>query len=225
MVDYINTQSPAEAWIKSCFLLASKGKRCGNNIEIENLIIEIRNPLLENRAICELYIQQVGEEYLKRVRQLMFSTKSLRWKTSYRSRLVSWNNDFDQLAEVLSRMKKKPKSKTLTCIVTNPQKDLRRVRAIPASMPCITAIDFRIRENLLNMTVYFRSQDVFRIGYPDYTNLSKFLEEIHGLLSSDREFCTKKKPVNIGKITCHIVSAFIRFDDLKLVQKINHVGA
>jgi len=218
-MDCVNAQNPAEAWLSACSLLASKGKKVGNNVELDNLIVLINKPLMDNLKISQVYLQTVGQEYFDRVNQLMFSTKPLKWKTSYRSRLVAWNNEFDQLNEVISIMQKKPGSKTLTCIVNNPPKDLRRVHTIAASMPCLTAIDFRIRNNLLSMTAYFRSQDVFRIGYPDYINMGKFLKETHAHILSEGTFA-KEKSVGLGEITFHIVSAFIRQKDMKVVKEI-----
>ncbi|MFA5732929.1 MAG: thymidylate synthase [Acidithiobacillus sp.] len=78
----------------------------------------------------------------------------------YGPRIRNWYG-IDQLYEVYNKLKNDKDSRQAVIAIFDPQRDFK----IRKDIPCNDFIQFSIRENKLNMSVYVRSQDIL-FGFP-----------------------------------------------------------
>ena len=76
-------------------------------------------------------------------------------------------------------------------------------------VPCICSIDFKIRNNKLNTTAFFRSQDIGKKVYADMISLTKIASLIADSVKAD-----------VGFLVLHIASAHIYESDMKRVNSL-----
>ena len=109
--------------------------------------------------------------------------------------------NFNQLEQIIELLKNDNSSRRAVLNISDPTIN----RITTKDMQCTIAIQFLIRKNKLNMTVYMRSNDVY-FGFPyDYI----FFETIH-------QYISEKLNVNVGKYT-HIVTSLHMYN-----RDINH---
>ena len=83
--------------------------------------------------------------------------------------------------------------------------------------PCLSSLEFRLRNNKLHLTAMFRSQDVFKIGYMDYIALSDYSRKVIERIQEEDN--TKFSKLEVGSIASLTVTAFIYSDDFPLVRQ------
>jgi thymidylate synthase len=214
-MEIIYSRNCFEAWINSLSALCSKGIRTGGIIEILNLVNHIQNPTEIDGSSEATYRKYASQKSIKRATTLLLGKGRYRGKITYWERLTNWHGKVDQLAMVVDRLSSKPQSKHLTCSVIDPETDWK-TRGFMPSQPCLLAIDFRLRGQRLNLTGYFRSQDIMNIGYTDFRGLSKYLQTV----TSDLHRSPKARSVQVGDLTCHTTSAFVNAKDLHKAEKV-----
>ena len=94
----------------------------------------------------------------------------LDWGYSYGMRLFDYNGA-DQLQRVIDKLKKNKESKSATVDLMDPLKDGKHV-------PCICTIDFKIRDNKIQCSAFFRSQDVGKKIYADIISLGELMKQV-----------------------------------------------
>lgn len=92
------------------------------------------------------------------------------WGYSYGQRFTNFDG-IDQIGGVVEKLKKNPNSKSATITLMNPLGDSHH-------MPCIVALDFKIREGKLMTTAFFRSQDAGKKIYADIICLGEIAKKI-----------------------------------------------
>jgi thymidylate synthase len=97
----------------------------------------------------------------------------------------------------------KPESKKATISILK-DTDLQN-----GHVPCIVTIDFKVRDGLLNLYYFARSQDVFKRSYAD--NIA--LAQIQKLLAAELD-------IDIGILSGYIASAHIYKSDLELISSL-----
>lgn len=197
------------------YLLHSKSID-NNTKEIENCILEIKNPSIKNisfynRNISEKYSFGELEWYWKAHNSckeigkfakmwLSLSDDGITNNSAYGYILFKKYN-FNQLEQIIELLKNDNSSRRAVLNISDPTIN----RITTKDMQCTIAIQFLIRKNKLNMTVYMRSNDVY-FGFPyDYI----FFETIH-------QYISEKLNVNVGKYT-HIVTSLHMYN-----RDINH---
>jgi thymidylate synthase len=113
------------------------------------------------------------------------------FKFSYGARIFSGENSggFEDVARLLRR---KPEAKSASISL------LRSGDFQGSHVPCITTIDFKLRDNKLHIYYFARSQDIFKKNYADNIAILKVGERLATELN-----------VEIGTITGMIASAHI----------------
>lgn len=80
-------------------------------------------------------------------------------------RLVAEQNGLDQLAKIVIELAKKPGFSNLSFVFLRPADLHDQFR--PGYVPCPIAGDFKFREGKLQLSVMFRTNDAFAVGYAD----------------------------------------------------------
>lgn len=199
--------NPSEAWLKSLELVSLEGKGIGGIIESENLVNYIQNPIRIDARIEEVHDQFALATSVKRAKFLMLRKGTRRGKATYYERLTNWDGRTNQINKVVERISEKPNSKHLSCCIIDPSVDWKK-RGFMPSQPCLLAIDFRLRHNLLNLTAFFRSQDMLNVAYTDFKALGDYLRIVADRLRSLKDN-HKFTGIRIGNAVCHTTSAFI----------------
>jgi thymidylate synthase len=102
---------------------------------------------------------------------------SVKWNKTYWGRMISWNNEFNQIEQTIKRLKEHKNSKTIAISIYDPKSDGRKTMA---GMPCLLSIDLKPRKDGLYLTAFFRSMRISKSGYADWValcELGKFLCE------------------------------------------------
>lgn len=113
------------------------------------------------------------------------------------------NSDESPYNIIKSILMEKPESKKAAISLTK-NVDLQDKR-----VPCIVTIDFIIRDGLLNLYYFARSQDIFKRSYAD--NIA--LAQIQKRLADDLD-------LKVGTLSGYIVSAHIYKSDLESISSL-----
>lgn len=126
----------------------------------------------------------------------------LNWGYCYGMRLHNFNGT-DQIAEIVKKLQSNPEAKSATMTLMKPEDDFT------GHMPCIMALDVKIRDNKLNLTGFFRSQDIGKKFYADIL-----------ALGSIQKVISEQLDITPGHIKIFISSAHIYETDFDKIEKI-----
>jgi len=200
----IKTRYPGEARIKCLKKVMEEGifvkdNKDGMIKEILNVVITILNPLVKDKIIKDL----VQLEMIDWMQNNFFKKDSIPgWNYSYCQRLFNYNNKIDQIKTVIKRLKNNPVAKSATLTLMRPGFDSKHV-------PCLTTLDFKIREKKLLLTCFVRSQDVYKKMYADILCLSRIQKNV-----------ADKLKIKVGPLCINVVSAHIYKEDFKKVKAV-----
>ena len=228
----IEARSPADAWIQASQVLLKEGNNLGDINEILNLVIEI-DPRLSFDKLEDTFDEEFrnifGDERIDYAKSVTFvkpdesplapgefmykqNDTTVKWNKTYWGRLINWHDEFNQIEQVIKRLKEGKNSKTIAAQVFDPKSDGRKTMA---GMPCLLSMDFKPRNGELFMTAFFRSQAVSKSGYADYTALVKLAD-----------FLCKESGLEFGMVTSFAHSCHLRPDNdekknsLKLLEMV-----
>lgn len=156
-----------------------KSKHVSDTKEIENCVIQIKNPdvkdfefgfrkISEKYALGELNWYWAGsnscEEIGKFAKKWLSITDDGITNNSAYGFILEKKYGFDQIEQVINLLKKDKNTRRAVLNISDPAID----RINTKDMQCTIAIQFLIRNNKLNTTVYMRSNDII-FGFPyDY---------------------------------------------------------
>lgn len=192
--------------------LLSESFECNNGTkEIENGILEILNPSLENinfpyRHISTKYSDAELEWYWKAhnscdeigkfAKMWLNLTDDGKTNNSAYGYILFKKYNFNQLEQIIELLKKDIDSRRAVLNISDPTIN----RITTKDMQCTIGLQFLIRNNKLNMTVYMRSNDVY-FGLPyDYI----FFESIHQYIFMRLKECYSE--LKLGSYT-HIATS------------------
>ena len=166
-----------------------------------NLMVVIEDPYTDMIPDDISWNEERLEEYAK---QLVTGENVQDFEYTYGQRLRNWNDQVDQIAYVIDKLKESGTTRRATAVTWIPTVDTH-----VDEVPCMILDDFKIRDGKVHLTTLFRSHD-FAGAYPaNLYGLSKLLEyvaESVGLLP--------------GKITTVSVSAHIYDHDWDRIENI-----
>lgn len=166
MHNYIKAYSIGEAWLLALKAVMAEGIEIqddkGPILETVPLFIEIIHPSLSDKII-EAYGDKAFLDFLSKNFEHLSPIEE--WGYSYAQRLYSFNNT-DQIQEVINKLNKNPFSKSATISLLLNDKDKNH-------KPCLTTLDFKIRNEALIINASFRSQDIGKKMYGDALELLK----------------------------------------------------
>jgi thymidylate synthase len=170
--NYIKAYSIGEAWILSLKTILVNGIEIpddnGSIIEAVPFFIEMVDPPLTDNIIREYG----DKKYLSFLNSNFNDMSGLEgWGYSYAQRLYSFNN-VNQINGITEKLKKNPFSKSATISLLLNEQDTKH-------KPCLTTLDFKIRNSALIINAFFRSQDIGNKMYGDALELLKLGKKIN----------------------------------------------
>lgn len=202
MHNCIKAYSIGEAWLLALKTVMADGVEIqddkGSILETVPLFIEIINPSLSDRII-EAYGDKAFLDFLSKNFECLSPIDE--WGYSYAQRLYSFNNT-DQIQEVINKLNKNPFSKSATISLLINDEDKKH-------KPCLTTLDFKVRNNTLIINAMFRSQDIGKKMYGDALELLKIGNKM-----------IQKLPAMGIILILSICSAHIYLNDIEMVRSI-----
>jgi len=212
MVPIIVRANPVDTWKATIQAVASDGILSRDKRKLHNVIAVAESSRPIPARIRAAHAGIVGAEPWQRTEQLYRTTENLTWKESYRARLCSHDDSSNQLANAINLLARSPGTSSACCCFMR-SRDIRRAHVLPSSVPCPVVVDFKIVEHLLQATVLFRAQDVFRIGLPDLHHFAIIQREVlKGVIERRRS-----SDLGIGRLVFHLCVAFLQRSDLTQV--------
>ena len=202
----IRANSISDAWYRGLNLIWNHGHEVtderGSRIrEYLNLMIVIQNPYIDRIPKDISWNEERLEEYAK---QLISGENVQDFEYTYGQRLRNWNEEIDQIAYVIDKLKQNPTTRRATAVTWIPTID-----TVVDEVPCMIIDDFKIRGGKVNLTTLFRSHD-FAGAYPaNLYGLSRLLEYVAGEVG-----------ISPGMITTISASAHIYEHDWDMVEDI-----
>lgn len=202
----IRANTISDAWYRGLNLIWNHGHEVtderGSRIrEYLNLMIVIQDPYIDRIPKDISWNEERLEEYAK---QLISGENVQDFEYTYGQRLRNWNEEVDQIAYVIDKLKQNPTTRRATAVTWVPTID-----TVVDEVPCMIIDDFKIRGGKVNLTTLFRSHD-FAGAYPaNLYGLSRLLEYVAGEVG-----------VSPGMITTISASAHIYEHDWDMVEDI-----
>ena len=217
----IEARSAADAWVKASKVIMKEGNNLVDLQEILNLAIEIspkKHSWVPHEFFDKEFRRIFGDERIDYAKSVTFvkpkpspvspeefmyeqNDAKVKWNKTYWGRLINWNGEFNQIEQVIKRLKEGKNSKTISAQVFDPKSDGRKTMA---GMPCLLSLDFKPRNGELFLTAFFRSQAVSKSGYADYSALVEL-----------GEFVCEQSGIELTKVTNIAASCHVRGGDEK----------
>ena len=202
----IRANTISDAWDRGINMIWNQGHEVtderGSKIkEYLNLMIVVKDPYT-NRIPADIsWNEERLEEYAK---QLTTGENVQDFEYTYGQRLRNWNEQVDQIAYVIDKLKHNPTTRRATAVTWVPTVD-----TVVDEVPCMIIDDFKIRGDMVNLTTLFRRHD-FAGAYPaNLYGLSRLLEYVAGEVG-----------VKPGMITSISASAHIYEHDWDMIEEI-----
>ena len=202
MVHIIESKNIGEAWIRCMQKILRKGIFIhGKDVplkEIINVLIKVKDPLAKD-GILKRFADPAKIKWMKK--NFFGEQKLPQYGYNYQQRLFQYNG-INQIRQVITILRKNPEAKSATITLTRPGYDRKHV-------PCLVAMDFKIRSNRLIVHSFFRSQDIYNKMYADALQIVKLQQKVARELGK-----------RIGSLCLHVISAHIYKDDLSAAKKV-----
>ncbi len=124
------------------------------------------------------------------------------WGYSYGQRMYDFDGHYNQFEKIAEKLIKNPESKSATISFMYPGHDDKH-------MPCIVALDFKIRNGRLNGSAFFRSQDAGKKFYADIMCMGEILRRL-----------AERINLLVGELNIFIASLHIYENDFEMVEGI-----
>jgi thymidylate synthase len=199
----IKAKTIGNAWLKSCKYIFVNGKPMKdenkNLKEIMFLQLTIKKPS-QNDPIIEKYGDKESIKWMLSNFLEQKKVPELKNAESYGTRLFNYKGK-NQINWVIDKLKKKPESKaaTISMIMYDDENYI----------PCVSTLDFKIRNNKLILTAMCRAIDFGKKVYANLLSLNKI-----------QEIVAKELNINAGELLMYNVSAHIYEEDYDKIKKI-----
>jgi len=200
----ITAKTIGHAWLKSCKIILEDGIDINDKNEklkeVMHLILKIKTPK-EKDEIIDKYGDKKAVEWMLSNFLEQKNVPELTNSQSYGTRFFNYNGK-NQIQWVIERLKEKPESKSVTVTTLMPNQDRGYI-------PCVSLLDFKIRDNKLILTVFCRSIDFGAKAYANMIALAKI-----------QEMVSKELNIPKGEMVLHIVSAHIYEKDFDKIKSV-----
>ena len=196
----IKSTTLGNAWIAAMETVMAKGEDIFDEDvqlrEIRNLYITI-DTVSDSDPILRAYADHDRIELMKK----KYATCGLvgEYKIDYGSYIYN-NNGVNQIDWVIDRIRNKPETKSATITLHKPGEE---------KLACLSMIDFKYRNRLLNMSVVYRSQNIYWSHPGNLLALHQIQTDVAQALGYE-----------LGAIELAVISAHIYKDDFIKVNKI-----
>ncbi|MES2931163.1 MAG: thymidylate synthase [Patescibacteria group bacterium] len=183
--------------LEGAWLQAIRTAIQGNKVDDSEPFLEIRNLEISYANAFEIetpqYIDLFGSEYLDYMRRIYSPSGDPATGRNYYA-LMRAMNGIDQVSRVIERLQAEPLTRSATIILADPNS---------RKQPCVSEINFAVRNGQISMNVIFKSSDLAKKFIPDMVELSAVHAEIARSLQISR-----------GQVTAFILSAQLYDADL-----------
>lgn len=197
---FLKCTSLGEAWVSAMRKIMDDGETVYDDKiqlkELRNLYITI-DSIDDSDPIIIKYADKDRVELMKK----KYATCGLvgDYKIDYGSYI--YNNDgINQIEWVINRIKNKPETKSATITLHKPGEE---------KLACLSMIDFKFRNNRLDMTVVYRSQNIFWSHPGNMLALRRIQNDVATALG-----------YNLGVVELAVISAHIYEDDYSKANSI-----
>lgn len=184
----ITAKTPGEAWFKSAKLVLEEGTIVKDEEillkESLNIFLTVKEPMSSDK-ILRKYADPKMVDWMRK--NFLEKEAVANWGYSYGQRFFDFDG-IDQIAQIIKKLKQNPESKSATVTLMNPRGDSHH-------MPCIVALDFKIRKDEVMTTAFFRSQDVGKKMYADIICIGEIASQVASGVGK-----------SLGPVNIHIVS-------------------
>jgi thymidylate synthase len=196
---HIVAKTLESAWLRALKEITTKGQSVKDTesfLEIRNMEITFENSFeTESKRYQEIF----GTEFLEYMQRVYSPLGDEKTGRNYH-RLIYGNGESDnQVSEVIKKLQVEPLTRSATIVLTAP--DVKK-------KPCVSEINFSIRDNLLHTSIVFKSSDFAKKFIPDIVQVSLVHREVAQALGIAR-----------GDTTAFIFSAQIYEEDLLRLKK------
>jgi len=187
----ISVDTIGEGWINSIKTVIQNGKEhFDEDIKIKEILglnIEIKNPDIEDEIITKYGDENVISKMLKKFSKgIVMDDRPFTY-----GECIYNKNGVDQFEWLVNRLISKKETKSASIGLLTEGKN-------GANLPCLTTIDFKIRDNKLILQFFFRSQNIFGRQYANLLALVKLQNDI-----------AKRCAVEVGSFKGYIASAHV----------------
>lgn len=199
-MEYIHEITEGSAWLAAMRVIMQRGRDIWDESvplrEVQNLYLTIER-IDEADPILGKYADKDRISLMKQ----KYATCGLvgDYKIDYGSYIYN-NNGVDQIDWVIKRIKKKPETKSATITLHKPGENM---------LACLSMLDFKYREGVLDMTVIYRSQNIFWSHPGNMLALHHIHQDVADALG-----------YTLGKIELIVISAHIYASDFEQVDSI-----
>lgn len=196
----IDAETLGKAWLTSMKLAMKSGEEIFDEYrklkEIRNLYITIAD-VSENDSILQQYADKDRIKLMKE----KYATCGLvgDYKVDYGSYIYN-NNGINQMDWLENRIRNKPETKSATITLHRPGEEM---------LACLSLMDFKLRNEKLNMTVVYRSQNIFSSQPGNLIALRGMQNDLSTQLG-----------VKLGNIELVVISAHIYEENYEAALKI-----
>ncbi|MDF1538411.1 MAG: thymidylate synthase [Candidatus Thorarchaeota archaeon] len=200
MPSYLRARDPVDGWTRIIRKIMQSGMLRVDERGIEtrwcdNVMIHIMNPL-QNR-VTELY--PFSEKVLKeKYATQLLNPDRMNFDYTYGERLNAWGDgEINQIEYVIKKLKESPKSRRALATTWDPRKD-----TITDEVPCLNHFVFMTRNEVLDMSVMIRSNDMFGAWLANVYALGELLT-----------YVANKTNLEFGTVTTVSVNAHVYSHD------------
>lgn len=196
----IKEKSLGEAWIKAMKAVMSEGEDIWDEDtalrEIRNLYFTIED-IVDNDSIIQKYADHDRVQLMKK----KYATCGLvgDYKIDYGSYIYN-NNGVNQIEWIIDRIKHKAETKSATITLHRPGEKM---------LACLSMLDFKYRNNVLDMNAVYRSQNIYWSHPGNMLALRQIQKDVADALN-----------LKTGKVDLVVFSAHIYKSDFENVREI-----
>ena len=196
----IKEKTLGEAWLKTMKVVMNEGEDIWDEDvalrEVRNLYITI-DDIIDDDSVINKYADPDRVELMKK----KYATCGLvgDYKMDYGSRIYN-NHGINQIDWIVNRIKQKPETKSATITLHEAGDEM---------LPCLSLLDFKYRNGVLDMNVVYRSQNIYWSHPGNMLALRQMQKDVANELN-----------YKIGKVELVVFSAHIYESDFKRVKEI-----
>ncbi len=196
MPTYVRANTPVDGWIRIVRKIMESGMKRIDERDVEtlwcnNVMIHVQDPFTNRVSDKYPFSETVLRE--KYATQLLTSDR-MDFEYTYGERLNAWGVEtLDQIEYVIKKLQESPKTRRAVATTWDPRKD-----TIVDEVPCLNHFVFMARENVLDISVMVRSNDMYGAWLANVYALGELLTHV-----------CEKTGLDAGTITTLSVNAHI----------------
>ncbi len=207
MPTYVRAKSPVDGWVRIVRKIMQSGmtrtdERGSDTRWLDNAVIHIEDPFKDR--VSELYPFSEAVLRDKYATQLL-NPDRMDFDYTYGERLNAWGTEeLDQISYVIAKLKDSPYTRRAVATTWDPRKD-----TIVDEVPCLNHFVFMTREDVIDLSVMIRSNDMYGAWPANVYALGELLSHVCDHVGRER-----------GTVTTMSVNAHIYKHDWERAEQV-----